>query len=96
MSSKLSVLDPTGYPPTITARGLAPALDSLDDKTVFLVDIGWENCDVFAHQLEGWFSEHLPKTETRVVKWRDQHQPDPELSDQIRTEGDAAILGVGL
>jgi hypothetical protein len=93
---KLVVLDPTGYAPTVTAKGLAPELDTMDGKTIFVVDIGWENCDVFAQQLEGWFAEHLPRTNIRVAKWRDQHLPDPELSDQIRTEGDAAILGVGL
>lgn len=96
MGDTVTVLDPTGYPPQITARGLAPGLGSLDGKTLFLVDIGWENCDVFADQLSQWFAEHHPAVQTRVVKWKDQHQPDPELSDQIRTEGDAAILGVGL
>ncbi|HEX9644164.1 MAG TPA: hypothetical protein VGC11_09235 [Acidimicrobiia bacterium] len=96
MTDKLRVLNPIGYAPTITARGLAPSLDALDGKTIFLVDIGWENCDVFADQLQRWFAARHPEVRTRVAKWKDQHQPDPELSDQIRTEGDAAILGVGL
>jgi hypothetical protein len=96
MADRLMVLDPTGYPPAVTAKGLAPELSTLDGKTVFIVDIGWENCDVFANQLQRWFAEHRPGVRTRVAKWKDQHAPDPELSDQIRTEGDAAILGVGL
>lgn len=96
MASKLTVLNPVGYPPQVTARGLAPSLDTLDDKTLFLVDVGFENSDNFMQQLRGWFSRHHPGVETRLAKWRNQHQPDPELSDQIRTEGDAAILGVGL
>jgi hypothetical protein len=96
MAERLTVFDPTGYPPKVTAKGLAPGLDTLDGKTVFLVDIGWENCDVFADQMQRWFSQNRPGVRTRIAKWRDQHAPDPELSDQIRTEGDAAILGVGL
>jgi hypothetical protein len=96
MSKQLTVLDPTGYPPTVTAKGLAPALDGLDGKTLFIVDIGWENCDVFADQVQRWLAQHHPEIRTRVAKWKDQHAPDPALSDQIRTEGDAAILGVGL
>lgn len=96
MSKQLTALDPTGYAPTVTAKGLAPALDKVDGKTLFIVDIGWENCDIFADQLQRWLAEHRPEIRTRVAKWKDQHSPDPELSDQIRTEGDAAILGVGL
>ncbi len=95
MSGKLTVLDPRGYPPKVTARGMAPGLERLEGKTVFLVDIGFENSDAFIGQLEGWFAEHEPGVETRVVRWRDQHQPDPELCERIRAEGDAAIVGVG-
>jgi hypothetical protein len=96
VSDKITVLDPRGYPPKVTGRGLAPSVDTLDGKTLFLVDIGWENCDIFMQQMQGWFAQHLPKVDTRIVRWKDQHAPDPVLSDQIRTEGDAAILGVGL
>jgi hypothetical protein len=96
VSNKLTVLDPRGYPPKVIGKGLAPQLDTLEGKTVFLVDIGWENCDVFMNQMKTWFSDNRPNVNTVVVRWRDQHSPDPELSDQIRTEGDAAILGVGL
>jgi hypothetical protein len=96
MSTSLTVLDPTGYPPHVSARGLAPSLDTLEGRTLFIVDIGWENCNVFADQLQGWMAEHRPGIRTKVARWKDQHAPDPELSDQIRTEGDAAILGVGL
>jgi hypothetical protein len=96
VADKIRVLDPRGYPPNVTARGLAPSLGTLEGKKVFLVDIGWENCDVFVRKMEEWFAAKLPKVETQVVRWKDQHSPDPELSDQIRTEGDAAILGVGL
>jgi hypothetical protein len=96
MAGTLTVMNPTGYPPKVTARGLAPSLDELDDKTVFLVDVGFENSDNFMLQLQSWFGEHRPRVKTRLAKWRNQHLHDPELSDQIRTEGDAAILGVGL
>jgi hypothetical protein len=94
--AKVTVLDPRGFAPKITARGLAPQLDTLDGKTVYLVDVGWENCDVFMHQMQGWLGEHEPRIRTEVVRWRDQHEPDPELCDRIRHDGDAAILGVGL
>jgi hypothetical protein len=89
-------MSPLGYPPAVTARGLAASLDGLDGKTIFLVDVGFENSDNFMRQLQAWFEEHRPRVRTKLAKWRNQHLHDPELADQIRSEGDAAILGVGL
>ncbi len=91
-----AVLSPVGFPPTVTARGIAPQIDGLDGRHVFLVDVGFENSDNFMHQLQGWLGEHEPSIKTEVVRWADQHRPDPVLSERIRSQGDAAILGVGL
>jgi hypothetical protein len=93
---KLTVLSPLGFPPKVTANGLAPSLASLDGAKLFLVDVGFENSDNFMLQLQGWLAEHEPAIRTEVVRWRNQHLPDPELSARIKAEGDAAILGVGL
>jgi len=92
---KLTVLNPEGYPPKVDARGMAPALETLQGKRLFLVDIGFENSGPFMAQLHGWLEEHEPDIRTEVVRWRDQHNPDPELCARIAAEGDAAIVGVG-
>jgi hypothetical protein len=94
--AKLNVLNPLGFPPKVTAKRLAPSLGSLAGRMVFLVDVGFENSDVFMAQLRGWLAEHEPDVRTEIVRWRDQHRPDPDLCKRIRAEGDAAILGVGL
>jgi hypothetical protein len=94
--AKLSVLNPLGFPPKVTAKRLAPGLGSLAGRLVFLVDVGFENSDLFMAQLRGWLAEHEPDVRTEIVRWRDQHRPDPDLCKRIRAEGDAAILGVGL
>ena len=96
MSQQLTVLSPLGFPPKVTARGLAPSLDTLDGKKLFLVDVGFENSDTFMAQLQDWLAQHEPGIDTEIVRWKNQHYPDPELCDRIRAEGDAAILGVGL
>jgi hypothetical protein len=97
VETKLTVLDPRGYPPKVDARGMAPALETLQGKRLFLVDVGFENSDNFMAQLHGWFDEHEhePGIRTEVVRMKDQHQPDPELYGRIAAEGDAAIIGVG-
>ena len=95
VGTRLTVLDPRGYPPKVDARGMAPALETLRGKRLFLVDVGFENSDEFMRQLHDWLAEHEPRIRTEVVRMRDQHQPDPELYGRIAAEGDAAIIGVG-
>lgn len=88
--------NPMGFPPRVVARGLAQGLGELDGKRIFLVDVGWENSGNFMRELEGWFRRSMPEVQTELVQWKDQHQPDPDLCEVIQSEGDAAILGVGL
>jgi hypothetical protein len=95
VGTKVTVLDPRGYPPKVDARGMAPAVETLQGKRLFLVDVGFENSDQFMRQLHCWLGEHEPGIRTEVVRMRDQHQPDPELYGRIAAEGDAAIVGVG-
>ena len=89
------VLNPEGYPPAVSASGMASALDTVEGKKLFLVDVGFANSDNFMAQLNGWVDEHRPAIRTEVVRWRNQHIPDPELCERIKAEGDAAIIGVG-
>lgn len=95
MAGKFKVLNPEGYPPKVNARGMAQSLDTLEGKKLFLVDVGFANSDNFMRELHGWFESHRPEIRTEIVRWRDQHVPDPELCERIRHEGDAAIIGVG-
>lgn len=94
--TRITVHNPAGYPPQVVRRGLTSGLPTLDGKRVFLVDVGFENSDNFMLQLREWMRLHTPAVKTEVVRWRDQHAPDPELCERIKSEGDAAILGVGL
>jgi hypothetical protein len=96
MGDKLTVHDPRGYPPQVTGKPLAPRLQSLEGKTVYLVDCLFDNSDVFVEQLQGWLSKHMPGVDTRVIKPRESWQEDPEMCAKIGSDGDAAILGVGL
>jgi hypothetical protein len=38
MADKLTVHDPRGYPPQVAGKPLAPRLQSLDGRTLYLVD----------------------------------------------------------
>ena len=43
MSEKITVLNPVGYPPKVTQKQLAPRLESLDGKTIYLVDCRFDD-----------------------------------------------------
>jgi hypothetical protein len=96
LSDQLIVHDPRGYPPKVTGKQLAPRLQSLDGKVLFLVDCLFDNSDVFMDQLQRWFGEHLPTVRIKTIKPRESWVDDPEMRHAVVKEGDAAILGVGL
>ena len=96
MSDTITVHDPRGFPPTVIGKRLANRLQSLDGKTVFLVDCLFDNSDVFMEQLRQWFSANLPAVVTRIIKTTESWVDDPAMREKVAAEGDAAILGVGL
>jgi len=96
MSQHVTVHDPRGYPPKVVGKRLAPRLDSLDGKIVYLVDCLFDNSDKFMEQLRQWFAAHLPKVVTRVISPRESWVDDADMRAKVAAEGNAAILGVGL
>ena len=96
MSRRLTVHDPRGTPPKVTGERLAPRLESLDGKVIYLVDCLFDNSDRFMGELLDWFDGNLPSVDARIVKPRESWVDDPDLRRRIENDGDGAILGVGL
>jgi hypothetical protein len=96
MSHSLQVHDPRGFPPNVTGRPLAPRVEALDNRTLYLVDCLFDNSEAFIEQLKAWFAEHMPAVDTRVITPKESWVEDPEMCARIIKDGDAAILGVGL
>jgi len=96
MAEKITVLNPTGYPPKITPKPMAPRLDTLNGKTVALVDCRFDDSDIFLKQMQGWFEENMPAVKTRFVQIRTVYtRDDPETWAEVKATCDAAIIGVG-
>lgn len=90
------VLNPIGFPARVNGKPMAPRLESLDGKTIFLVDCRFDDSGLLLEQVQNWFAEHMPSVTTRIVqKNRVYAQDDPETWTLIKNEGDAAIVGVG-
>jgi len=92
------VLNPTPPNRMVDRVSLTPRLDTLEGKTIFLVDIGWGGKDAapsIYKEMKDWFAENMPsvKIETRAIKgfyMADQ----PELLKEISEKGDAAMFGI--
>jgi hypothetical protein len=96
MTQKLTVHDPRGYPPKVVGKRLAPRLSTLEGKTIYLVDCRFDNSDVFMDQLTHWFAERLPAVNIRTIRPKETWADDDEMRASVASDGDAAILGVGL
>ena len=95
-SGKIVVLNPTGYPPKIVQKGMAPRPTTLEGKTVYLVDCRFDDGDILLRQMEAWFGEHMPSVNAVFVSKSGVYtEDDPELFNEIRERADAVILGVG-
>lgn len=92
----ITVLNPEGFPPKVTGKALAPRLESLDGKTVYLVDARFDDSLELLKQVVAWFEEKMPSVTTKLVSLSGHYsRDDPDLWEDIRTNGHAAILGVG-
>jgi hypothetical protein len=96
MPRTLTVHDPRGYPPNVEASRLAPSLETLEGRSVYLVDGRFNGAGAFLEQVQAWFGEHMPTVKTQVIRWREPFDDDPEASEVIRANADAAILGAGI
>ena len=83
--------------PAVAREALAKRLDTLDGKTVYLVDIGYGGSYKFMQAIERWFRNNLPSVTTvRKRKAGSAFRDDcTELLDDIKARGHAAVIGVG-
>jgi len=96
INGKITVFNPLGFPPVITRKELAPRLETLAGKTVYLVDCRFDDSDVFLEQVRGWFGEHMPAVRTVIKPLSSVYlRDDPTTWEEIKARGHAAILGVG-
>ncbi len=94
------VLDPDLQPmqsiDAMAGQMMADRLETLDGKTVYLVETGFHGARAFNEQVAAWFQRHMPEVAIVQKSTRGMiFTPDPELWEEIEKKGDAVILGVG-
>jgi hypothetical protein len=75
---------------------LARRLDTLENKTVYLIDNGFGGGSEFMLQLQKWFAKHMPSV-TTVARRKTGHvfaDDTTDLWDEIKARGHAVVYGV--
>jgi len=91
-----AALSPLGTPPMIAGRAMADRPGTLQGRTVFLVDAGYDNSTEFLAELEAWLRANEPSVSTVSVHLENIAEPAPDVYERIARDGDVAICAVGL
>jgi hypothetical protein len=88
---------PPGVPrPLSPLQSFSKRLDSLENKTIYLVDIGFGGGYNFMQRLQKWFGDNMPSVTTVIRRKPGRVFADDnnELWEEVKEKGHAVILGV--
>ena len=94
----ITVLNPAIENQMVDRMPLSPRLDTLDGKTIYLVDINWGGPDaaysVF-EEIQSWFAQNKPSVKIVIKRKTGMYTTDdPGLWKEIAKNGNAAIIGI--
>jgi hypothetical protein len=94
--AKITALNPRGIPPAIQLVPMATRLDTLENKTIYLVGDGFPGADHFLDQISIWFKKNMPSVTTVYrLKAGAFADDDPKLWAEIKAKGNAVIMAIG-
>jgi len=94
--AKIEALNPKGVPPPIQLVSMAPRLDTVDGKTIYLVSDGFAGADRFLQQIAAWFSKNKPSVKSVYrLKAGSFFDDDPKLWAELKANGHAMIMAYG-
>ena len=96
VSEKYTIIDTRGQPPARQQMPMAPRLDTINGKTIYIVDVNWPYTHQFAEQLYKVLSGRFPETRFELRDKAGTYMvDDPELWKEITEKGNAAIMTTG-
>ena len=95
----ITVLNPAVASKMAERLPLAPRLDTLEGKTIYMVDINWGGPEAalsIFEEMQEWFAKNMPSVKTVIKMKRGGYEADdPALWKEISDKrGDAVIVGV--
>jgi hypothetical protein len=96
VEQNITVLSPLGTPPPVKLKPMAPRLDTMDGKTIYLVDQGYLGTDNLLKEMIVWLEKEYPKTNFVFKRLGMTMGPEPPpLFAEIKQKADAVIMGLG-
>ena len=93
---KISVMNPRGIMPAIRLIPMATRPESLDGKTVYIVDTKYPNTKNFVNELHRNLKAKYPGTNWVLKeKYGNYMQDDPDLWAEIKDKAQGAIVLIG-
>lgn len=93
---RISVLNPTGFPPPIELKPMAARPASLAGKPIYLVDVTFDNGDKLLAQMQIWLQRNMPELKTVLRSKRGIYAADdPDLWKEIQAAGGVMIMAIG-
>ena len=94
----ITVMNPAIESKMVDRMPLSPRLDTLDGKTLYLVDINWGGPDaaysVF-EEMKDWFAQNKPSVNVVIKRKAGSYSADdPPLWKEIAEKGNAALVGI--
>jgi len=98
ISNLITIMNPVVESKMAERAPLSARLDTLEGKTLYMVDINWGGPEagysVF-EQIEIWLAGNMPTVKTEIRRLRGSYMSDdPELWQEIVDKGDAALVGI--
>jgi hypothetical protein len=91
-----TVLNPIGIAPAIERKPMAPRPETLDGKTVYLVDVTFNGGDLFLQEMQKWMAANMPEVKTVFrIKKGVYAADDPELWREIQAVNGLMIMAIG-
>ena len=94
----ITVLNPAIENQMVDRLPLSPRLDTLDGKTIYLVDINWggpEAAYSVFEEMQSWFAQNKPSVKIVIKRKTGMYTTDdPGLWKEIAKNGNAAIIGI--
>jgi len=96
VEQKITVLSPLGTPPPIKLKPMPPRLDTLEGKTIYVVDQGYLGTDNLLKEMIVWLEREKPNTKWVFKRLGMSMGPQPPpLWAEIKEKGDAMIMALG-
>jgi len=93
--AKITVYNPMGTPPPIQMKHMAERLNTLDGKTIYLVNTGFVGTERLMEVMTEWFAANHPKTTIVNKRNPSMDAPNKELWAEMAEKADAVIIGLG-